>query len=298
VTRDPARTGVLFGIAAYGLWGVFPLFWKAIEAAPADEILAHRMVWSLVVAAGLLALRGERRWLREALRSRRTVLTFAATAALLAVNWLTYVWAVNNGRIVESSLGYFINPLLYVVLGMVFLKERLRRGQTVAVALALVAVVILTIGKGVPPWIALTLATTFGFYGLLRKTATLGAMQGLAFETALLLLPALAYLVLLEARGTGHFVHGGPGLSLGLALTGVVTAVPLMLFAASARRVTLVTVGLLQYLAPTLQFLIGVVVYREPLTSVDVIGFVLIWTALAIYSAEGLAASRAPVTTP
>jgi chloramphenicol-sensitive protein RarD len=298
VTRDPARTGVLFGIAAYGLWGVLPLFWKAIEAVPADEILAHRTVWSLLVVALLLALRGERRWLREAVRSGRTLLTFSATAVLLAVNWLTYVWAVNNGRIVESSLGYFINPLLYVVLGMVFLKERLRRGQAVAVILALVAVAILTIGKGVPPWIALTLAVTFGFYGLLRKTARLGSMQGLAFETGLLLVPALAYLAFLEVRGTGHFGRGGPGLSAGLALTGVATAVPLMLFAASARRVTLVTVGLLQYVAPTLQFLIGVVVFREPLTPVDVVGFVLIWTALAIYSADGLSASRAPVTGP
>lgn len=298
MTRDPARSGVLFGIAAYGLWGVLPLFWKAIEAVPADEILAHRTVWSLLVVALLLALRGERRWLREALRSRRTLLTFSATAVLLAVNWLTYVWAVNNGRIVESSLGYFINPLLYVVLGMVFLKERLRRWQTVAVVLALAAVVTLTIGKGVPPWIALTLAVTFGFYGLLRKTASLGSMQGLAFETGLLLVPALAYLAFLEVQGAGHFGRGGAGLSAGLALTGVATAVPLMLFAASARRVTLVTVGLLQYLAPTLQFLIGVVVYEEPLTPVDVVGFVLIWTALAIYSAEGLAASRVPVTGP
>jgi chloramphenicol-sensitive protein RarD len=284
--------GVLYGVLAYGLWGFFPLYWKAIEVVPAREILAHRVVWSLVLVAVLLRLLGHRGWLRAGLRSRRTVLTHLATGSLLAVNWLTYIWAVNNEHIIESSLGYFINPLLNVALGLVFLRERLRRWQAVAVTIALAAVIVLTAVQGVPPWIALTLALTFGLYGLLRKTGPLESMPGFALETAFLLPAAIAYLAVATLRGETRFAGEGAPIALGLVLSGAVTAIPLLLFAAAARRVTLVTIGLLQYIAPTLQFLVGVVAFGESLTATELACYVAIWIALAIYSAEGIVLSR------
>jgi chloramphenicol-sensitive protein RarD len=211
---------------------------------------------------------------------------------MLAFNWFTYVWAVNAGRIVDASLGYFINPLFSVLLGVLFLRERLRLWQWVAIGIATGGVIFLTLGYGAFPWIAFALAISFGFYGLLRKTAALGALEGLWLETAIMFLPTLAYLVYVELMGTAFFGHAGAVTNTLLAFTGVVTALPLIWFAYGARRVTLATVGILQYIAPTLQFLLGVLVYGEDFTDTRVIGFSVIWTALLIYSFEGIVAGR------
>ena len=211
-----------------------------------------------------------------------------ASACLLGLNWFIYIWAVNSGHVVDSSLGYFITPLVNVLLGVLFLRERLRKWQTVAIGFAAVGVLSLTVGYGVFPWIALSLAFSFGFYGLLRKVSPLGSLEGLSLETAALSLPAIAYLVYLEGTGGASFGHAGAATTLLLAGTGVVTAVPLLLFAHAARQVTLATLGILQYIAPTFQFLLGVLVYGEPFTPARLLGFVPIWLALVIYSLEGM----------
>jgi chloramphenicol-sensitive protein RarD len=259
---------------------------------PALEILAHRMVWSLAFVLVVLTYRRRWAWLKPALHSKRTLLTFLATGAILSLNWFTYIWAVNAGFIVEASLGYFINPLVNVLLGVVFLQERMRRWQWTAVALAAAGVLYLTIRYGSLPWISLTLAFSFGTYGLLRKTASLEALEGLGMDTAVMFLPAIGYLIYLELAGQGSFGHVTWTTSLLLVLAGVITAVPLWLFALGARRVTLVTLGLLQYIAPTLQFLIGVFVYDEPFSRAQLIGFSLIWLALVLYSTESVLNAR------
>lgn len=274
------------------MWGFFPIYWKVLHSVPALEILAHRMVWSLGFVLLVLAYKRRWSWLRPALRSKRTLLTFWATGTVLSLNWFVYIWGVNAGFIVETSLGYFINPLVNVLLGVFFLGERMRGGQWTVVSLAALGVIYLTILYGSLPWIALALAFSFGLYGLLRKTASLEALEGLGLETAVMFFPALAYLVYLEITGTGSFGHVDGMTSFLLALAGVITAVPLWLFALGARQVTLVTLGLLQYIAPTLQFLIGVFVYHESFTRSQMIGFGLIWLALLMYSAEGLLNAR------
>jgi chloramphenicol-sensitive protein RarD len=284
--------GLFYAIAAYGMWGLLPLYWKALQSVPSTQIVAHRMVWSLVFVAALLVFRRQWAWLPAVLKQPRTLLLVLLAGCIVAVNWLTYVWAVNAGYVVETSLGYFINPLLSVFLGVIFLRERLRGGQWLAIGLALLGVLYLTVAYGNFPWIALTLALTFGLYGLLKKTTALAALEGLSLETALLFGPALAYLLLQEGQGQGAFGHAGVGTSLLLALTGVATGLPLLLFGAAARRIPLSTVGILQYIAPTVQFLLGVFLYREPFTASRLIGFILIWTALLIYSGEGLLVHR------
>jgi chloramphenicol-sensitive protein RarD len=216
------------------------------------------------------------------------MLTFALSSLLLSVNWWIYIWGVNNGHVVETSLGYFINPLVNVLLGMIFLRERLRPGQLLAVLVALGGVLYLTVQLGTPPWIALTLAFSFAFYALLRKTARLGSLDGLTLETMLMAVPALGFLLLLEAQGRGAFPHAGPAVNLLLLGAGAVTAVPLLLFAAAARRTTLTTMGLLQYIAPSIQFALGITFFGEPLSTQRLIGFALVWSALAIYSLEGV----------
>jgi chloramphenicol-sensitive protein RarD len=286
------RGGVLAAIVAYTLWGILPVYWKALQAVPSLEILAHRTVWSLLFVLVLLAVRRQWAWLQRSRKDPRLLLRFVASACLLGGNWFTYIWAVNSGHVVDSSLGYFINPLLSVLLGVLFLRERLRLWQGLAIGFALLGVVFLTVAYGTFPWIALTLAGTFGVYGLLRKTASFGSLEGLALETALLSAPTLAYLLLLESEGSGAFVHAGLGTSLLLIGAGVITAFPLLMFGYAARNVTLATVGILQYIAPTLQFLLGVFVYAEPFSQTRLIGFAAIWLALAIYSAEGLIAER------
>jgi chloramphenicol-sensitive protein RarD len=279
--------GLFYAIAAYTVWGLLPVYWKALQTVPAAEIVGHRMIWSLVFLAGLLAFRRHWGWLRLVVRQPRTLLVVFLAACILALNWLTYVWAVNAGYIVETSLGYFINPLVSVLFGVVFLRERLRPWQWVAIGVAFIGVLYLTIGYGALPWIALVLAFTFGSYGLLKKKTSLGALEGLAMEASLLFLPALTYLLYLESRGVGSFGHTTGFVSMLLILTGVATAGPLLLFGAAARRIPLSMLGILQYIAPTFQFLLGVFLYGEPFNQTRLVGFSIIWTALLIYSIEG-----------
>ena len=280
--RVAQRTGVLAAVAAFLMWGMFPLYWKQLAAVPALEVVAHRTAWGFVAVAVWVTL--QRRW-REAraIAARpRVVLTLALTAVLIAVNWSLYVWAVINGHIVESSLGYYINPLVNVVLGVVVLHERLGRVRRVAVALAGVGVAVLTVGYGRFPWIALGLALTFAFYGLLRKTVAADAVMGLLYETAILTPLAAGYLALVASRGTGALGRLGHATDALLILGGVVTAVPLALFAVGARGLPLSTLGLFQYISPSMQFLLAVLLYREPFTPAHAAAFACIWAALAL----------------
>ena len=279
-------SGPLAAALAYILWGLFPLYIKQIEHIPALEIVLHRSAWSLVFMAGLLLALRRVAWLRSALRQPRTLALFGLSALLLACNWLLYVWAVNNDRMLDASLGYFINPLINVVLGYAVLHERPRPVQWAAVALAACGVLWLTLSAGSLPWVSLVLALSFGAYGLLRKTATLGAIEGLALETLLLAPLAVGGLLWLMVSGGGHFAHGSGSDSLLLMAAGPATAIPLLLFASGARRVSMATLGLLQYLGPTIQFLLGVFVYHEAFSASRGVGFGLIWAALLIYSAE------------
>ncbi len=281
-------TGPLAAAAAYVLWGVFPLYIKQVAHVPALQVVAHRSWWSVVFVFALLALLGRLGWLRAALTDWRTLRVFAASALLLSANWLIYVWAVSAGRIVDTSLGYFINPLVNVVLGVWLLGERPRPLQWVAVGIAASGVAWLVLGAGEWPWIALALAGTFGLYGLLRKTAPLGAAEGLALETLMQAPLALALIVWWTWAGTSAMRTEDPVTMAWLLAAGPFTAIPLLLFAAGARRVTLATLGLLQYLGPTLQFLIGVFVYGEPFSADRALGFVLIWAALALYTGESI----------
>lgn len=283
---------MFFTIAAFGAWGLFPLYWKMLQHVPALEILSHRMTWSLAFVLLLLLLRRRWGWLKTAVTSRRTLFLFFASSALLSLNWFVYIWGVNAGFIVETSLGYFINPLVSVLFGVFFLGERLRNGQWVAIALAAAGVIYLTFRYGELPWIALTLAGSFALYGLIRKTAPLGSLEGLSLETALMFLPALGYLIYLEAAGTAAFGHVDGATTTLLGLAGMATAVPLLFFAAGARLIKLATVGILQYIAPTIQFLIGVFIYHEPFTADRLLGFSLIWLALALYLLENIMHNR------
>ncbi|MFQ5400778.1 MAG: EamA family transporter RarD [Anaerolineae bacterium] len=280
--------GIAYALVAYGTWGFLPIFWKALHNVPAVEILSHRMVWSLIFLVLVLSYKQHWQWLRAAVHHPATLATFVGTALLLTINWLTYIWAVNAGFIVETSLGYFINPLVNVALGFIFLGERLRRGQWLAIVIALLGVLYLTLSYGALPWIALTLAFSFATYGLLRKTARLNALEGLSFEMGVVTPIALAYLIYLQLTGTAAFGQSG-STTLLLILTGGITAVPLLAFSAAARRVTLTTLGILQYIAPTLQFLIGVFIYGEVFGTDQMIGFGLIWGALLLYAAESVA---------
>jgi chloramphenicol-sensitive protein RarD len=285
------KKGVFFTIFAYVLWGFFPIYFKALYGVPAFQIMAHRVVWSFIFLVLFFVIQKDVRGLLAAF-NRRTILLFLASGSLLAINWLTYVWAVNVGRVVESSLGYFINPLVSVSLGMIFLKERLRLMQWLPIGFAAAGVGYLTINYGQPPWVALLLAFTFGFYGLLKKTAPLGPRKGLAVETAMVFLPTFGFLIFSEFQGVGAFVHAGWQISGLLILSGVVTSIPLLLFAAGAQSVPLTTVGLLQFIAPTIQFLIGVFLYNEPFSQVSLVGFSLIWLALIIFSVESFINNR------
>jgi len=285
------KKGILLAIGAYVLWGLFPIYWKQLAAVPSLEIIAHRVVWSLVFILGIVFLSKRGRDLWSALHSRKVVLTYGIAAMLLAVNWTTFVWAVNAGYVVDASLGYFINPLVSVLLGVVFFRERLRVGQWVAIGLATVGVLYLTIRYGSLPWIGLVLAFSFGTYGLIKKGASLEAIEGQTLEMIILMVPALAYILLLESKGVGTFGHNGL-LSFFLAMGGAVTATPLLMFAAAARRIPLSMIGILQYFAPTLQFSIGVWLYGEPFSIVRFTGFCFIWVGLLVYSVEGLYVRR------
>jgi chloramphenicol-sensitive protein RarD len=290
---DERRLGVLSGLAAYTMWGLFPLYFPLLEPAGGVEIVAHRIVWSLLFIALLLTV--VRRWglVRLAVADRRTVLVLAGAALLIAANWLIFVYGVNSGHVVETSLGYFINPLVSVLLGVVVFGERLRRLQWVAVAIAAVAVAVLTVDYGRPPWIALGLAASFGLYGVMKKLVRVEAAPGLLLETALVTIPAVALLGFLQVDGTGTFGDAGTGHALLLASSGIATAVPLLLFAAAARRIPLSTIGLLQYLTPLMQLSVGVFVYDEAMPPARLAGFAIVWLALAVFTVDTLRHARA-----
>ena len=285
------KKGILPVGAAYAIWGFFPLYFKAIHAAPALQIVAHRVVWSFLFVAVLIVFRKDVRALRQSI-TLRTLMIYLIAAALLSVNWLVYVWAVNAGFVLEASLGYFINPLVSVLLAVVILREKLRPIQWIPIGLAAAAVCYMTLSVGRPPWIALALAFSFGLYGLMKKIAPLSALHGLTLETALMFVPALTFLLFSEANGTATFGHVDWLTSLLLALTGFVTAIPLLMFASGARQIPLTTVGLLQYFSPTFQFLIGVYVFGEPLIHSTVVGFIIIWIALILFTFENFYTMR------
>ncbi|TLP66188.1 EamA family transporter RarD [Microbispora triticiradicis] len=284
------RRGLLFGVAAYTMWGLFPLYWPLLKPSGAVEILAHRMVWSLVVVVAVLAVRRHWSWIRTITRRQLILLTVAAVT--VSVNWGTYIYAVNTGHVVESALGYFINPLVSVLFGVLVFRERLRVWQWAAVGLGAVAVLILTLDYGRLPWIALVLAFSFGTYGLVKKKAGVGSAESLTIETLVLLVPALAYLLVLEATGTGTFAHHGAGHALLLVAAGLITAVPLLFFTASALLVPLTVIGLLQYIAPVLQFLCGVLIVHETMPASRWAGFVVVWLALSVFTWDSIRAAR------
>lgn len=290
--KNEGRAGLLYGIGAYGMWGLVPLFWPLLKPAGAVEILAHRMVWSLAfVGLALLAVR-RWSWIPELVRSPRKLGLITVAAAVITVNWGLYIWSVNTGHVVEASLGYFINPLVTIALGVLVLKERLRPAQWAAVGVGLSAVVVLAVGAGRPPWISLTLAFSFAVYGLVKKKVNLGGLESLAAETAVQFLPALGYLVWLGTTGGLAFGSHGAGHTALLAATGIVTAVPLVCFGAAAIRVPLSTLGLLQYLAPTFQFLLGVVYFHEEMPPERWAGFALVWLALTLLTWDALRTAR------
>lgn len=289
--------GLLYAILAYLLWGFLPVYWKALQTVPAGQIVGHRMVWSLVFVGILFLLKNRWSSFIKLVKNKKVLPVYLSAAAILSVNWFIYIWGVNAGYVVETALGYFINPLVNVLLGVVLLRERLRLGQWAAVGTAAAGVLFLTIVYGALPWIALALAFSFAAYALIKKTAPLAALDGLFLETALLFLPALLFLLYQEQLGTGAFGHAGMTISVLLVFTGLATGLPLLLFAAAARQIPLSTIGLLQYLAPTIQFLLGVFVYQEPFNLTRLIGFSFIWLALVIYSVEGMARRRGATVT-
>lgn len=284
--------GILFATGTYFLFGILPLYWKLLASVPAGEILAHRVAWSFICLALYFGVKRRFAWIRLFLSNKKQLLHAFATTVLVTANWGIYIWAVNAGHVLESSLGYFINPLASVLLGVLVLGEKLRPWQWFSTSLAFLGVLYLSINLGQVPWVALGLAGTFSLYGMLKKKGTLDTMQGMLAETAGAFLPAVGFLVWREAQGTGSFVGADPGLMGLLVASGVVTAVPLILFAKAAKLIPLSTLGILQYLTPTLQFLIGAFVFKEELTSERLIGFAFIWCALIVYTSESLVQKR------
>lgn len=289
---NEGRIGLLNGIAAYGMWGLVPLFWPVLKPASAGEILAHRMVWSLVIVGIMLLVLRRWDWARELLRQPRRLGLITVAAAVITINWGVYIWSVNSGHVVEASLGYFINPLVTIAMGVLLLKERLRTVQWLAVGTGLAAVLVLAFGYGRPPWISLTLAFSFATYGLVKKKVNLGGVESLAAETAVQFLPALAYLLWLSSQDRLTFATGGVGHGVLLALTGLVTAIPLVCFGAAAIRVPLSTLGLLQYLAPVFQFVLGITYFHEAMPPERWAGFALVWVALTLLTWDALRTAR------
>lgn len=283
-----ARRGLFLGVAAYAMWGLFPLYWPLLEPAGAFEILAHRVLWSCLTMFVLMLLLRRGAQLRAVWRDRRVRLLLTVAAFVVSINWATYIWGVNNDRVVETSLGYFINPLVTVLMGVVILHERLRPLQWVAMGIATASVVVLTLDYGRLPYVALVLAFTFGSYGLCKKTANVGATDSLTYETAVIAPFALVYVGWLGATGGSNFANHGLSHSLLFMATGIITAIPLICFGAAATRVPMVTLGLLQYLAPILQFALGVLWFHEDMPAGRWVGFVLVWIALAIFTVEAV----------
>ncbi|MFZ5822165.1 MAG: EamA family transporter RarD [Chloroflexota bacterium] len=290
------KKGLLYALGAYGLWGLFPIYWKFVKHVPALQVIGHRIVWSFVLL--FIVILATDQWTRlRSLLTRRVLAVYLLTGLLLSVNWLIYVWGVNAGYIVETSLGYFINPLISVLLGVFFLRERLRPVQWLPLGLATAGVLYLTFTYGRLPWIAISLAFSFGLYGLVKKLAPLGSLHGLTLETGMVFAPAVAYLLFAEIQGDGHFLRDGLATDLFLIGAGLVTTVPLLMFASAVQRIPLTMVGLMQYIAPTIQFLIGVLVYKEPFDQARLIGFGMVWVALVIFWVEGFWAHRSQAVT-
>lgn len=279
------KKGALAAFFSYFAWGVMPLYWKALAGVPATQILSHRVVWAFAFNFVMLSVLRRWTWVRSVLTDRRLLVLLAASSVSLSLNWLIYIWAVNSGHLVESSLGYFMNPLVNVALGVLVFKERLRPGQWAAIAIAAAGVGYMTIRSGAPPWIALALAASFGVYGALRKTARLDSLEGLTAETAIVAPFAAAWLLYANAAGDGAF--GASALqTILLIAAGALTAVPLLLFSVGVRNLPMSTLGILQYVSPTLQFLLGAFVYHEPFDDVRMVGFAAVWIALAVYTGE------------
>ena len=284
VRNEDTGAGFLMALAAYVIWGFLPLYMKAIAHVSPAEVLSHRVLWSLPFAGAVLLIMGRTADLKAALRSPRTLLMASLTAALISINWGTYVWAIGAGRALDTALGYFINPLFSIFLASVLLKEKLRRTQLAAIGLAALAVVILTVEAGALPWVSLILTFSWGFYAFFRKTLPVGPNQGFFLEVLLLSIPAALIVGYLEWNGTGHIGHGSTSDIVLLVLSGVITAGPLMIYANAAKRLRLSTIGIMQYIAPTMIFLIAVFVFHEPFGTARMIAFPLIWAALAVYS--------------
>ena len=291
------KKGVWYALGAYVIWGLFPVYWKLLASIPALQLLGHRIFWSFLLLFGIIRVTRNGKVFRAAL-SLRVLLIYATAAVLIAINWLTYVWAVGAGFIVETSLGYFMNPLLTVLVGVVFLREHLRPLQWVSIGLAAVGVLYLTFAFGSLPWVALTLAISFSFYGLVKKTAPLGALHGLTLETGILFLPALGLLLYSEFTGTGAFLHSATLMDLMLVGAGLVTVAPLLFFASAVKRIPLTMIGVLQYVNPTMQFLLGVLIYKEPFDHHRLIGFGVVWVALILFGVEGFLTKRMPGVQP
>lgn len=286
-----ARSGVLIGLAAYTMWGVFPVYFKLIESVAPLEVLSHRIVWAVPFGALIIALRSQWSEVRVAFGHRRMLLGLCTSALFITINWLIYIWAIQNGRIFEASLGYYINPLMYVLVGVFFLGERLRNLQIAAVVLAAIGVLFLTINGGVFPWVALSLAASFTVYGVIRKQIVVGAMPGLFVETTLLLPFALGWLIWIVQAGQASIVNADAGITALLLLGGPITVIPLLLFAIAARRLTMTVIGFMQFLAPTLQFLTGVY-YGETLTPAHMVCFGFIWAAVLVFSIDAIVRGR------
>jgi chloramphenicol-sensitive protein RarD len=282
------RKGLAYGVSAYLCWGLFPLYWPLLKPAGALEILAQRMIWSLILIVVVLAVTRNFGAVRLLVADRSKLARLALAAVFVSVNWGLYIWSVNSGHVIETSLGYFINPLFTIVLGVVVLKERLSRTQWVAVGIATLAIVVLTVDYGRLPWVALTLAVTFGCYGFLKKQVSAGAVETLAVETAVMAVPALLTLIVMAEQSRLAFGHHGAPHALLLVGTGAVTAIPLLLFGAAARRLPLTSIGLLQYLAPIMQFGVGVGIRHEPMPPARLLGFALVWLALVVLTADAL----------
>jgi chloramphenicol-sensitive protein RarD len=287
-----AQPGIVYAVLAYVCWGLFPLYFTQVRHVAAPEVLVHRVVWSLALLLVVLAVQRRWAWLAALRHQPKVLAAFAASALLLSTNWLTYIWSVQNGHLIDASLGYFITPLINVLFGYTLLHERPRRAQWIALGCAAAGVVWLTVQAGQLPWIALVLGLTFGAYGLLRKVAVLGPLEGLALETMLLAPPALTALVLWWGRGPASFPTPDLATNLWLLAAGPLTAIPLLLFAAGARRVSMTTLGLLQYIGPSIGFMLGLWVFREPFSPARFVGFGFIWAALVVYSADGWRVAR------
>ena len=287
--------GIWNGLAAYAMWGFFPIYWKLLHEVPALQVIGHRISWSFILLIAVILFTKQWQEFRSVALVPKVIGIYALAGVLLSINWLVYVWGVNSGFIVETSLGYFINPLISVLLGVLFLRERLRTMQWVAVGLAAAGVIYLTFTYGRPPWIALSLAFSFGIYGFVKKMAPLGSLYGLTLETALVSPLALIYLLFVQFAGTGAFLHQGSLTDFLLIGTGAVTSIPLLMFASAARQIPLTMIGILQYIAPTLQFLICVFLYHEPFDQSRLVGFSLVWLALMVFWVENYLANRVPV---